>query len=174
MTSYSVYRAADPDDPDDVREANIDTFIAGAARAVLDETEVRGDDESDDTEPKYAEAVWWHSPEIGWEVDAIDPEDRARFVERVTAFIGEHHDGLAAIAAAIAADRHDFLGYLGGGWYRAGMLFTYSTLGSGVGLWEYDPDRFDGPVSRAARDFGELRAWIPDSDDAPHVQFESI
>lgn len=161
MTSYSI----DSNDP-------IETFINGAARCVLDETEIRdfAGEVIHPDQPTYAEAVWWHSAAFGWEIGAFLPADATRLRERCESFVNANRDDLDRLVDEIVNQPGDFWNTdRGYAWYRAGILFAYSAMGSGVSFLDYTGERLTKDAAcrlgRASRTRG-LSAWCHDSEYA--------
>ncbi|MFG3710930.1 hypothetical protein [Micromonospora sp. NPDC047730] len=139
MTSYSIYYPQS-DDPQEVWRSRVETFLSGAARSFLDTAEVVTEEE-DPAETEEAYAVWWHSERRGWELDAIHPDDRPRFVKRLGDFAGENPGDLALVVNQILEDArrlgHAYVHDVDTAWYRAGELYIYNSQGQGIGLWEH-------------------------------------
>jgi hypothetical protein len=130
VTSYSVTNRF-VDDPQVQREADCDTFMYGACRALLDEADAE-EQPHPEIETVTTEAVWWHIDRLGWELDAITSEGSIDVPEFLTTWAEANHDELAELDWAYAPAR-DLEAYP---WYRAGYLFIHSVMGSGIGLWE--------------------------------------
>lgn len=140
MTSYSIYRLTSSMNQDEVTEARVETFLAGAARCALGNTRVEREDivDLDNAETTYAEAEWWHSKDLGWEVGAFNADGQAQLRARVEAFVMANMADLGALTTEIEARREDLWGdSTGYAWYRAGMLFTYAANGAGLGFFDY-------------------------------------
>ncbi len=140
MTSYSIFHSADfggdPDDPDEIHYAQLQTFLHGAARAVLDTAEMLGDESAEVCAEQY------HSPRSGWEIRAIHADDRERFEGRLTAFFNLHREDLINFAAELLTsnDRPCYVrSWPDGAWYRAGYLYVFNARGEGIGFAGYGP-----------------------------------
>ena len=154
MTSYSIFTPVG-DDTDEVRECQYQSLLRGAARALLDEAEIAGADHSRETQT--ASASQWQSPVIGWELRAIHSDDRARVERRVRQVFDGAYADLTEVVAKIV--RAAIMPHIGGrylAWYRAGELLLHSTLGSGIGLWEYG--EAGERAHKVAEDGGPIRA----------------
>lgn len=176
MTNYSIVRPEDPTDPGDVADAQLESFLHGAARGLLDTAEcIREGTSPDDSETEEACAVWWHSSRAGWEEQAIHPDDRARFRERVTAFVEANRADLVEVAAAILRTGHpDYVTSIDAAWYRAGELYPYTARGFGIGLWEYGDagKRLNDVVERERH--GLSAYAYPDDDSRPYAQLNEV
>ncbi|TDC01134.1 hypothetical protein E1091_03445 [Micromonospora fluostatini] len=171
MTNYSIFTPSS-DDPDDVLEAHVQSFLHGVARALLDNAEIVGADHT--VETQTANATDYHSPRMGWEVDAIRPDDRERFVKRIAEFAETFHDDLTEVCAAIAREAYPpYVGHFGGEWYRAGELYYYDSNGEGIGLWEYGPagERLSGVIG-----LNPITAYAfpVDHPHAAHVELSEV
>lgn len=169
MTSYSIYL----DDAaalgeDELRQAATETFIAGAARCLLGEYTVVDpeNEQAHRTETQYAEAEWWHSARRGWELEALDPGDRAEFRKLCEDFVAANYYNLEALAVAVRERGGPWADSDGWAWYRLGMLLVHESHGAGIGYWEYERiTRAAQSLSHAAAEVGEISAWTRTADD---------
>lgn len=159
MTSYSTYMSGSMRLVDgslhfydeEIYAEQIDQVInclaAGAARALLDCAR----DDAPGQEDAEVDAVQWHSPQEGWELEAIVPGDLPKLMDVVGRFARANSQRILDLGARIAwseKTRDDtFHGDTGMGLYRVGMLMGYMMRGAGVGFNDYhDPTIIDGVV----------------------------
>lgn len=171
MTSYSTYatarlRLVDGDLTNESDEDRAEQFeqvvrcvASGAMRALLDQARDLSDDDA------QVDASQWHSPEEGWELDALDDADRDWFYGLVQRFVSENVGSIIALVNRIAWDprwkESLWSGDQGMAFYRVGCLLGMEGAGQGVGFRDYSGPADNDLVLGGMPDVTDrLSAWL--------------